>query len=62
MCLAAAYQGQDSDQPILREIARISISDGVIELETLFGEKRAVEGKITEIDFMNSRVVIEQPA
>jgi predicted RNA-binding protein len=59
MCLAAAYQGHDSDQPILREIARISLANGMIELETLFGERKAIQGKVTEIDFMNSRVTIE---
>jgi predicted RNA-binding protein len=31
----------------------------MIELETLFGERKAIQGKVTEIDFMNSRVTIE---
>ncbi len=59
MCLAAAYQGAESDQPILKEVARITIDGDAIELETLFGEKRVLQGKLTEIDFMKSKVIIE---
>jgi predicted RNA-binding protein len=60
MCLAAAYQGAQSDQPILQEIARMTINGSSIELETLLGDKRVVQGKLKEIDFMESRVIIEE--
>lgn len=60
MCLAAAYQGTQSDQPILREIARMTLYGNVIELETLFGEKKVLRGTLKEIDFMDSKVIIEE--
>ena len=60
MCLAAAYQGTQSDQPILQEIAHMTLDGNVIELETLFGEKKVLRGKLKEIDFMDSRIIIEE--
>ena len=60
MCLAAAYWGIESDQPILKEIARIRLHGDIVELETLFGERQVLQGKVQEIDFMNSRIVMEQ--
>jgi len=59
MCLAAAYQNGDSDTPVLRDIARVSIDGDKVELETLFGERKVLQGRLTEIDFTKSRVVIE---
>jgi predicted RNA-binding protein len=60
MCLAAAYQGTQSDQPILQEIAHMTLDGNVIELETLLGEKKVLQGKLKEIDFMDSRIIIEE--
>ena len=59
MCLAAAYKDIQSEEPILQEIARVIIEGDRLELENLFGEKKVVEGKIHEIDFMNSRLYIK---
>lgn len=61
MCLAAAYRGTESDQPILQEIAHVRIDGNRVELETLFGERQVLQGKIHEIDFMNSKLIIETP-
>jgi predicted RNA-binding protein len=60
MCLAAAYQSTESDQPILQEIAHVRINGNELELETLFGDKKVLQGRINEIDFMNSKLIIEQ--
>ncbi len=60
MCLAAAYQSTESDQPILQEIAHVRIDGNEVELETLFGDKKVLQGRIHEIDFMNSKLIIEQ--
>ncbi len=62
MCLASLYQSPDSDQPVLTEIAQIRIEPEAVELETLFGEKKTVHGKIAHIDFVRSRVVLAAPA
>lgn len=60
MCLAAAYEGMESEQPILRDVAHVRSNGHEIELETLFGEKKVLRGRIREIDFMSSRLIIEQ--
>jgi predicted RNA-binding protein len=60
MCLAAAYIGEGSEQPIMQEIARLRIDGDMIEIETLFGEGKVIQGRVAEIDFMKSRVVIEE--
>ena len=57
MCLAAAYQGAESDQPILQEIARLNIYNDKIELETLFGQRKVLQGRLTAIDFMSSTLL-----
>lgn len=60
MCLAKVYQGTESDEPILEEIAYILIDGNRLELESLFGDRQVILGKVREIDFMKSRVVIEK--
>jgi predicted RNA-binding protein len=60
MCLAAAYIGQDDSQPILKDIAHIKFSGKTVELETLFGENKVIQGKVQEIDFVNSKIIIKQ--
>ena len=59
MCLAAAYQSTESDQPILQEIAHVRIDGNELELETLFGDRKVLQGKIREIDFVNSKLIVE---
>ncbi len=59
MCLAKAYFGKDDASLILEDVARLTIEGDKLRLATLFGEEKEVDGKIKEIDFMNSRVVLE---
>ncbi len=59
MCLAKAYELPKTDKAILEDIARMSLENGRIELETLLGEKMVVDGRLKEIDFMGSRITIE---
>jgi predicted RNA-binding protein len=59
MCLAAAYQSVESDQPVLQKIAHVRINGNRVELVTLLGEKKVLQGKIREIDFVNSKLIIE---
>ncbi len=59
MCLAAAYQSRESDQPILQEVAHVRIDGNRVELETLFGDRKVLQGEIREIDFVNSKLIIE---
>ena len=61
MCLAAAYRGTESDQPILQEIAHVRIDGNRVELETIFGDRKVLQGEIRKIDFVNSKLIIETP-
>ncbi|MCK4697588.1 MAG: CooT family nickel-binding protein [Dehalococcoidia bacterium] len=60
MCLAKVYQDMESDKPILEDLALVIIDDNRLELETLFGDRKVFLGKVREIDFVKSRVVIEK--
>jgi len=60
MCLAKVYQDMESDKPILEDLAHVIIDDNRLELETLFGDRKVFLGKVREIDFVKSRVVIEK--
>ena len=60
MCLAAVYQGVESDHAIMQEVAHVRIDGNTVELETLFGDSKVIQGRIREIDFMNSKIFIEQ--
>jgi len=60
MCLASAYSSSETEQPLFKEISRITITGNKVELENLFGENKTIEGKISEVDFMSSRIIIEQ--
>jgi predicted RNA-binding protein len=62
MCLAAAYRSAEGDTPVLRDIAHLSIDGDKVEMETLFGEHEVIHGRLKEVDFMKSRVVIEETA
>ena len=59
MCLAAAYQSVEGDQPVLQKIAHVRINGNRVELETLFGDRKVLQGKIREIDFVNSKLIVE---
>lgn len=60
MCLAKVYEDMESDKPILEDLALVIIDDNRLELETLFGDRKVFLGKVREIDFVKSRVVIEK--
>lgn len=55
MCLAKLYPA-GAQQPVMENVAQITIENGKIIAETLFGEKRIFEEGIQMIDFAGSRV------
>ena len=59
MCMAKLYEAKEGDKPILENIARLTITDRQVEVETLFGEKKAFRGKVRQIDFLKSRIQLE---
>lgn len=60
MCMAKLYEVKEGDKPILEDIARLTITDGQVEVQTLFGEKKVFQGKVRQIDFLKSQIQLEK--
>lgn len=59
MCLAVAYPSAGSSEPVLENITHIKLDDSRIQMETLFGQEKVVPGKVVEVDFVTSKVIVE---
>ena len=60
MCMAKLYEAKEGDKPILEDIARMTIADRRVEVETLFGEKKVFQGKVRQVDFLKSQIQLEK--
>lgn len=60
MCLATAYLNKRMDEPILRDIAHVRFHGDRVEMETLFGEEKVIPGRVLEIDFSTSKIILDQ--
>jgi predicted RNA-binding protein len=60
MCMAKLYDAKEGNKPILEDVAHLTITDGQVEVETLFGERRVFQGKVRRIDFLKSQIRLEQ--
>ncbi len=58
MCLAKAYTNREMVEPILENISHMDLDDESILMETMFGEEKVVKGKVLEVDFENSKVIV----
>jgi len=58
--MAKLYEAKEGDKPIVEDIARMTIADRRIEVETLFGEKKVFQGKVRQIDFLKSQIQLEE--
>jgi predicted RNA-binding protein len=58
--MAKLYETEEDDKPILDHIARLTIADGQVEVETLFGERKVFRGKVRQIDFLKSHIQLEK--
>jgi predicted RNA-binding protein len=61
MCLAKLYP-PGAEQPVMENITQITIENGKIIVNTLFGEQRIFEDKIQTINFTDSRVQLVEAA
>ena len=61
MCLAKLYL-PGAQKPVMENVTQITIENGKISVETLFGEKQIFEDKIHLINFMESRVQLVKDA
>jgi predicted RNA-binding protein len=59
MCLASAYFDNENGPVILKDIAHLKFNGDKVELETLFGEGKSVQGRVIEVDFFSSKIILE---
>ena len=63
MCLAKAYLSEDGGEDLVMEdVALLRIKGKKLLLNSLFGEQKEIEGLIKEVNFQNSKLVIEKLA
>lgn len=60
MCLAKVYEEAKDGEPVLEDVAHLTVDGDRIEVETLFGERRAFRGRVRYIDFLKSRVQLSK--
>ena len=60
MCLAKAYLKQCGDEPVLEDIAHMRLRGKHVELETLLGEEKVIPGRVVEIDFSTSKILLDE--
>jgi predicted RNA-binding protein len=58
MCLAKVYMNKVGEQPVMEEISHLRVDGERIEMKTLFGEEKLIKGRVQEIDFMASKVIL----
>jgi predicted RNA-binding protein len=61
MCLAKLYL-PGAQKPVMENVTQITLENGKISVETLFGEKQVFEDKIHLINFTDSRVQLVRDA
>ena len=60
MCLAKAYLNKWGDDPVLQDIAHMRLRGEQVELETLLGEEKVIPGRVVEVDFATSRILLDE--
>ena len=60
MCLAKAYLNKWGNEPVLQDIAYMRLHRERVELETLFGEEKVIPGRVVEVDFATSRILLDE--
>ena len=59
MCLAKAYPNAEMSEPILEDITHMQLDGDRIRMETMFGEEKLIPGKVLEVDFEASKVIVD---
>ena len=61
MCLAKAFLGKvEKEDLIMEDISTVRVDGKKLNLRSLFGEQKEIEGIIKEIAFQNARIIVEQ--
>jgi predicted RNA-binding protein len=61
MCLAKLYP-PGAQRPVMENVTQITLENGKIIVESLFGEKQVFEDKIQIISFTESRIQLVKTA
>jgi predicted RNA-binding protein len=59
MCLAKAYPNRGMSEPILENITYMKLDGQRIRMQTMFGEEKVIPGRVLEVDFENSKVIVD---
>ena len=59
MCLAKAFTNRGMGELILDNISHMGLDDESIRMKTMFGEEKTIRGRVLEVDFENSQVIID---
>ena len=59
MCLAKAYPSTERNRSFLENITYMKLDGDCIQIETMFGQDTVIQGRVLEVDFENSKVIIE---
>ncbi len=59
MCLAKAYLTEKGVEPLMEDIAHMELDGRTIRMETMFGEEKVISGRILEVDFEDSKIIID---
>jgi len=59
MCLAKAYPNSERSRSFLENITYMKLNGDCIQIETMFGEETVIQGRVLEVDFENSKVIVE---
>jgi predicted RNA-binding protein len=57
--LAKIYTSDDDKKPVVENVTEIVLEDGQVQVETLFGEKNIFRGRVTQINFTDSKVSLK---
>ena len=62
MCLSNAYVDQKKQENLLlQEVMRVSVDGEDIQIQTLLGESKRMEGYyIRQVDFMDNYIILEK--
>jgi predicted RNA-binding protein len=60
MCLAKAYLNNWNNEPVLQDISHIWLDGGQVQMETLLGEEKVISGRVVEVDFTTSRILLDE--
>jgi predicted RNA-binding protein len=60
MCQTVVYVIEEGKEvPVLEDVVRVSPEGGNVRMVNLFGEEKIVPGRITRIDLLTHRIVIQ---